>query len=99
MCEDQASSLDRLKAEFLGGVEELLVAGDEGAIFGTAKAPGQRGGELEGVGGFEGKAINQALRSLAEFFGGEHFAPFGPEFVEPHLSACMFAGGELSHAK
>jgi hypothetical protein len=72
-----ASCRKGLKTELLRRIQELPIARDENSAFGTVQTPGQGSGELEGVGGFEREAINEAFRSFAEVLGGEHFAPLG----------------------
>jgi len=79
------------------GVEQLRVTGEEGAGAGTAGGPGKRGGQLQGAGCLEGKAVEQALSLVAQERIGSDLAPLGAQPVENDLSLNPAIRRKLSH--
>jgi hypothetical protein len=93
------SDLEGSEFELMRGVQQLGVAGDKGALAGTGGGPGQGGGELERVGGFEGEAVEEALGLVAEAGGGSYFPPVVTYLVEDYERLDLSVRGKLTDSE
>jgi len=81
-----------VKSQLPGGIQQLAVAGDEGAALGPAAASSQSRCQLQSIGGLQRKSIHKPLRLLAQRLTRFYLLPIRSHPVQPDQSLYVFVG-------
>jgi len=67
--------LNCLESDLVCCADQLRVSGYKGSARRSLFAPREGSGDLLGIGGFEGKTINEFFGFVPDLFIRQHFAP------------------------